>query len=277
MKTAVITGASSGIGFAALVELTQKGYRVIGIGHDKARTEEAKAKIKDVKASGNTVTITTADNLDVTKAYKVTIEDYGTQNVSLGAVVRSDAFDKKYAYDGDDLGVTYKAEKSTFKLWAPTATKVTLRLYADSTDPKAAQTDAVTLEKSGKKGVWTFAVDKDLKDYAYDYELTFADGTVNTSADPYATAAVANGERSVVLSDKEKGDAGKRMASFSKPTDAIITEAIPCPGTTTTHGCVACGSPGSSSLSPSSSPSRHCARWSPPRPCPSRARASSTP
>ncbi len=182
-------------------------------------------KIKDVKASGNTVTITTADNLDVTKAYKVTIEDYGTQNVSLGAVVRSDAFDKKYAYDGDDLGVTYKAEKSTFKLWAPTATKVTLRLYADSTDPKAAQTDAVTLEKSGKKGVWTFAVDKDLKDYAYDYELTFADGTVNTSADPYATAAVANGERSVVLSDKEKGDAGKRMASFSKPTDAIITEA----------------------------------------------------
>lgn len=182
-------------------------------------------KIKDVKASGNTVTITTADNLDVTKAYKVTIEDYGTQNVSLGAVVRSDAFDKKYAYDGDDLGVTYKAEKSTFKLWAPTATKVTLRLYADSADPKAAQTDAVTLEKSGKKGVWTFAVDKDLKDYAYDYELTFADGTVNTSADPYATAAVANGERSVVLSGKEKGDAGKRMASFSKPTDAIITEA----------------------------------------------------
>ena len=74
--------------------------------------------------------------------------------------------------------MTYKAEKSTFKLWAPTATKVTLRLYADSTDPKAAQTDAVTLEKSGKKGVWTFAVDKDLKDYAYDYELTFADGTV---------------------------------------------------------------------------------------------------
>lgn len=182
-------------------------------------------KIKDVKASGNTVTITTSDNLDVTKAYKVTIEDYGTQNVSLGAVERSDAFDKKYAYDGDDLGVTYKAEKSTFKLWAPTATKVTLRLYADSTDPKAAQTDAVTLEKSGKKGVWTFAVDKDLKDYAYDYELTFADGTVNTSADPYATAAVANGERSVVLSGKEKGDAGKRMASFSKPTDAIITEA----------------------------------------------------
>lgn len=217
----------------AIVSAEMTDFNTITVKLNKALTIDKPAdavsvegvKIKDVKASGNTVTITAADNLDVTKAYKVTIEDYGTQNVSLGAVVRSDAFDKKYAYDGDDLGVTYKAEKSTFKLWAPTATKVTLRLYADSTDPKAAQTDAVTLEKSGKKGVWTFAVDKDLKDYAYDYELTFADGTVNTSADPYATAAVANGERSVVLSDKEKGDAGKRMASFSKPTDAIITEA----------------------------------------------------
>ena len=45
MKTAVITGASSGIGFAALVELTQKGYRVIGIGHDPARTEAAKESL----------------------------------------------------------------------------------------------------------------------------------------------------------------------------------------------------------------------------------------
>ena len=44
-RVAVVTGASSGIGFAALAELTQKGYRVIGIGHDKARTEEASGKI----------------------------------------------------------------------------------------------------------------------------------------------------------------------------------------------------------------------------------------
>ncbi len=45
MKTAVITGASSGIGLAALAELTQKGYRIIGIGHDKARAEAAMQQI----------------------------------------------------------------------------------------------------------------------------------------------------------------------------------------------------------------------------------------
>ncbi|MCH9277140.1 type I pullulanase [Bifidobacterium amazonense] len=183
------------------------------------------AEIKDVKADGNTLVITTKDELDVTKAYVVSVDGYGTQNVALGAVVRSDAFDKKYAYDGDDLGANYTAERTTFKLWAPTATKVTLRLYQDSTKADGAQTDAVTLDKSGDKGVWAFDVKGDLKDYAYDYELTFADGTVNTSPDPYATAAVVNGERSVVLSGKEQGDAGRRMASFSKPTDAIVTEA----------------------------------------------------
>ena len=45
MKTAVITGASSGIGLAAAAELAQIGYRIIGIGHDKTRCEAAKAQL----------------------------------------------------------------------------------------------------------------------------------------------------------------------------------------------------------------------------------------
>ena len=50
MKTAVITGASSGIGFAASAELIQKGYRIIGIGHDPARCEEAEYKLRMLSA-----------------------------------------------------------------------------------------------------------------------------------------------------------------------------------------------------------------------------------
>ncbi|MBT1181999.1 type I pullulanase [Bifidobacterium sp. CP2] len=183
------------------------------------------AAIKGVKADGATVTITVDGELDVTKTYTLAIEGFGKQTVTLGAVVRSDAFDRKYAYDGDDLGATYTAGKTTFKLWAPTATAVTLRMYR-SVDPSS---DVVnvrqSLDKAGDKGVWTFAVDGDMAGYAYDYELTFADGTVNVSADPYATAAVANGSRSVVLSGKEQGNAGKRMKSFGDPTNAIVTEA----------------------------------------------------
>ncbi len=46
MKTTVITGASSGIGFAASAELAQKGYHIIGIGRDKARCEAASTQIQ---------------------------------------------------------------------------------------------------------------------------------------------------------------------------------------------------------------------------------------
>ena len=53
MKTAVITGASSGIGFAASAELIQKGYRIIGIGHDPARCEEAEYKLRMLSADAD--------------------------------------------------------------------------------------------------------------------------------------------------------------------------------------------------------------------------------
>ena len=42
MKTAVITGATSGIGFAAAKALLEQNWRVIGIGHRKERCMEAK-------------------------------------------------------------------------------------------------------------------------------------------------------------------------------------------------------------------------------------------
>ncbi len=45
MKTAVITGASSGIGLATLVKLAQKGYSVIGIGRDASRCINAEKQI----------------------------------------------------------------------------------------------------------------------------------------------------------------------------------------------------------------------------------------
>ena len=37
--------------------------------------------------------------------------------------------DSKYRYDQTDLGATYTPEKTTFKVWAPTATKCVLNLY----------------------------------------------------------------------------------------------------------------------------------------------------
>ena len=46
MKIAVITGASSGIGLATSLELAQKGFSIIGVGHQQTRCDAAKEQIK---------------------------------------------------------------------------------------------------------------------------------------------------------------------------------------------------------------------------------------
>ena len=38
-------------------------------------------------------------------------------------------FNEQYFYDGDDLGSIYSKDKTTFRVWSPLATKVTLLLY----------------------------------------------------------------------------------------------------------------------------------------------------
>ena len=181
-----------------------------------------KVDVEDVTVNKSTVKIKTAKKLAVTGKYTIEIEGMGSQTAIAGALVRTDAFDKAYAYDGDDLGATFKEARTGFKVWAPTATKVELVIYK-STDPNA-EVDK-TIDMTGEdKGVWSTTVKKLASGTAYSYKLTFADGTVNTSSDPYATAAVANGERSVVLSKEDMGSAGKRMPAFGKTTDATIAE-----------------------------------------------------
>jgi len=73
MKTAVITGASSGIGFATSAELIQKGYRIIGIGRDKTRCEEAEYRLNALSANAN-ATILCADLMQQREVERVANE-----------------------------------------------------------------------------------------------------------------------------------------------------------------------------------------------------------
>jgi len=59
MKTAVITGASSGMGRAAAMDLAKLGYRVIIHGRDPLKTKQAADEIKS--ATGQSVEFITAD------------------------------------------------------------------------------------------------------------------------------------------------------------------------------------------------------------------------
>jgi len=73
MKTAVITGASSGIGYATSAELIQKGYRIIGIGRDKTRCEESEYLLNAL-SSHTKATILQADLMQQREVERVAAE-----------------------------------------------------------------------------------------------------------------------------------------------------------------------------------------------------------
>jgi hypothetical protein len=152
-------------------------------------------------------------------------------------------FDRTYGYSGQ-LGATYDAAGSEFKVWAPTANKVELLVYPQATNSIADQTAPVSQvidmtrgtqaspdnHATNDIGVWstTQAVPVNT---IYTYRLTFGDGQVLETQDPYSIATVADGERSVLVdsaslapsgfSVKQGADATWRVAD---PTDAVVSE-----------------------------------------------------
>lgn len=200
---------------------------------DKDAKNHTKVDISQVAVVNNKIVITAKNELDLKKMYEINIKGVGGMPKTVSAssakgskIVRTDEFDQKYAYAGDDLGAVVKDGSTTFKLWAPTATKVELVTYK-STDEKAQEdkTQDMTFgTEAGKLGVWSITTGDAKAGTAYTYKVHFADGTVNNSPDPYAKAAVRNGMRSVVFG-KDTGKPVPRMASFDKrPTDATIAE-----------------------------------------------------
>lgn len=134
------------------------------------------------------------------------------------ALFESAKFREAYTYEGADLGAVYAPERTVFKVWAPTAERVALRLYQngsafesagckrDSAGEKSEAAHAecpadiwseLPMERSGR-GVWQKSVEGDLTGVYYTYLVT-ANGETKECADIYGKAAGVNGQRSMVV------------------------------------------------------------------------------
>ena len=76
---------------------------------------------------------------------------------SVNPARRGDPFADYPVYSGTDLGVNYAPSKTSFKVWAPTATAVKLRLY-DAGDGGDATATFDLLK--GEQGIWALSVEK---------------------------------------------------------------------------------------------------------------------
>ena len=158
--------------------------------------------------------------------YKLSSTTYSVDSqktVGIGNIYNSDGFNSRFTYNGDDLGATYSAEHTDFRVWAPTASAVYLNTYLWPNQAKAQHKLAMTRDVNG---TWIYSLDGDNDGLIYTYTAVIS-GHSNQAVDPYATSVTMNGSRGVVTdpasTDPSAGWAAKPEFS-GKAVDATIYE-----------------------------------------------------
>lgn len=131
-------------------------------------------------------------------------------------------------YSGSDLGATYSKSSTTFKVWAPSASKVVLNLYKTGSDSEAGagKISSSNMSKNNSTGVWSITSQGDLNGTYYTYSVT-VNGSTKETQDVYSVATGVNGNRSMVI-DLDSTDPGGWENDSHKfvdnATDAVVWE-----------------------------------------------------
>ena len=136
----------------------------------------------------------------------------------------SPEFAAKYTYTGNDLGVTYSKSSTKLRVWAPTATAVSVVTYKESDAPSS--TGVVTKMKYDTKGTWVATLKGDQDGTVFNYRVS-VNNTINEAVDPYVRATTVNGTRGVIVNldaTDPKGWSNSKPKFTGKPTDAVIYE-----------------------------------------------------
>lgn len=132
-----------------------------------------------------------------------------TKVASFNPLYDTEIFQTKYTYTGDDLGFREVDGKAQFKLWAPTASFVQVRIYFNGTPGDLFETYQASNNwgkfydmELGQQGVWQIQINQDLTDpelpMFYTFYVTNSTGT-QEAGDPYAESTGLNGIRSAIV------------------------------------------------------------------------------
>ncbi|MFM8927010.1 MAG: pullulanase-associated domain-containing protein, partial [Rhodoluna sp.] len=177
-------------------------------------------------SAGYTTTMTLTENLRIGSVYTVSHPVYGEQESDLGSLWNLQEFNDQFYYDGNDLGNTYSATKTDFRVWAPTSDQLQLVTYASASATEPSSVNEMT---KSVKGTWTYTLNGNQDGTIYMYRAKFGN-KVNEAIDPYVRATTINGNRGVVVdlnsTDPVGWDEHQRPNNFNSgnPTDAIVYE-----------------------------------------------------
>lgn len=123
----------------------------------------------------------------------------------------------------EDLGAIYTPEKTTFRIWSPTAENVSLNLYQEGTGDNLINT---ALMSKRDDGLWSTEINENLSGVYYTYSITIS-GSTNEVVDIYAKSVGINGNRGMIVNLKETDPLHFRNTprpAFDNITDAVIYE-----------------------------------------------------
>lgn len=137
-----------------------------------------------------------SEPLSETKSYTILFKG-NEYPIIMPNIYSTEKFEKEFTYSGSDLGATYTPEKTTFRIWAPTADTVTLNLYGSGT-PGTDDLVEQLLMTADVNGTWIAEKEGDLNGTYYTY-LVSVGGNENEACDPYARTTGVNGKRAMIL------------------------------------------------------------------------------
>ena len=175
---------------------------------------------------GNIYTLQTAEAWDLYESYTFTYNGE-TFDVKMPIIYSTAQFEADYTYDGDDLGATWTPEKTTFRVWAPTADAVSVHLYASGHEGGLEDMLQAVPMTPDVKGTWVATVEGDLNGVYYVYGVMHDDLIVE-ACDPYARTTGVNGRRAMIIdldsTDPEGWESDRDPHYDEGITDAVIYE-----------------------------------------------------
>lgn len=177
-------------------------------------------RIKNHYITEESIVIETEDNINIKFQCNITY-DGNSIKVSYIELYKSAEFNNKY-YTDEALGCFYSKTKTTFKVWSPPASSVTLLLYSTGDNTEIAK----RVEMKENNGLWSTTVQSDLYGIYYTYEVIILDEK-NEAVDPYAKAVGINGLRAAVIDIAETTPSDFYCTPSPKIknyTDAILYE-----------------------------------------------------
>ncbi|MCH5165360.1 MAG: hypothetical protein J1G01_03060 [Clostridiales bacterium] len=198
VRFTALTSSSVTIGFDAYVSLSGTSVSVL-----KNGSQFTTGTVQQSGGSSCTVTLSALNgsNFDFGATYSVKLSINGKQiekAIAATPLLDSSYFISNYetsAAQDAVLGATYTKQSTTFRLWAPLAASVSVKLYAEGGYGSALATHPMQKKTSG---LWELVLSGDHCGEYYTY-LIDNKGAAIEAMDPYAKACGANGNRAMIV------------------------------------------------------------------------------